>query len=52
MVSYMLGNTRRIDKFLEKDEIEIDDIFSDVCEIQQISHSCVPRLTPEWEIDI
>ena len=32
--------------------IEIDNIFSDVCEIQQISHSCVPRLTPEWEIDI
>ena len=32
--------------------IGIDDIFFDVCEIQQISHSCVPRLTPKWEIDI
>ena len=34
MVSYMLSNTHLIDKFLDKDEIKIDDIFPDVCEIQ------------------
>ena len=34
MVSYMLSDTHIIDQFLEKDEIEIDDIFSDICEVQ------------------
>jgi len=34
MVSYMLSNTHMIDKFLDKDKIEIDGIFSDVCKIQ------------------
>ena len=33
LVSYMLSNTHMIDKFFNKDEIEIDDIFFDVCEI-------------------
>jgi len=37
VVSYMLSNTHIIDRFLDKDEIEIEDIFSDVCEIQHIS---------------
>jgi len=37
MVSCMLSNTHIIDRFLDKNEIEIDDIFSDVCEIQHIT---------------
>ena len=50
MVSYMLSNTHMIDKFLDKDEIQIDDIFSDVCEVQNISHSLIPRLQPDFNI--
>ena len=43
MVSYMLSNTHMIDRFLDKEEIRTDDIFSDVCEIRQVSHSFLPR---------
>jgi len=41
MVSYMLSNTHMVDKFLNKEDIEIDDIFTDVCAIQNVSHSCI-----------
>ena len=41
-----------VDRFLDKEEIKTDDMFSDVCEIQQVSHSFLPRLEPDWEIDI
>jgi len=41
-----------IDKFFNKEDIEIDDIFYDVCEIQNISHSYLPKINPNWEIDI
>ena len=51
-VSYMLSNTHMVDRFLDKEEIKTDDMFSDVCEIQQVSHSFLPRLEPDWEIDI
>ena len=51
-VSYMLSNKYMIDKFLNKEDIEINDIFSDVCEIQNVSHSYLPKINPNWEIDI
>jgi len=41
-----------IDKFLDKEEIEIDNIFSDICEVQNISHNFIPRIQPNWEMDI
>jgi len=52
MVSYMLSNTHIIDRFLDKNEIEIDDIFSDVCEIQHITSQTLPRVEPKSELDI
>jgi len=52
MVSYMLSNTHIIDQFLDKDEIEIDDIFSDICEVQQVARSIIPQPTAEWQINI
>jgi len=52
MVSYMLSNTHIIDQFLDKDEIEIEDIFSDVCEIQHISPHTLPRVEPKVDLDI
>ena len=52
MVSYMLSNTHIIDQFLDKDEIEIDDIFSDICEVQQVSRSVLPQPTTEWQINV
>ena len=33
MASYMLSNAHMIDKLVDKEEIEIDDIFSDICEV-------------------
>jgi len=51
MVSYMLSNTHIIDQFLDKEEIELDDIFSDICEVQQVSRSAIQPMT-EWQIDI
>jgi len=41
-----------IDKFLDKEEIEIDDIFSDICEVQKILHNFLLRVQPNWDIDI
>jgi len=41
-----------IDKFLYKEEIEIDDIFFDICEVQNISHNSISRIQPNWDIDI
>ena len=52
MVTDMLSNNHMIDGFLDKEEIDMDDIFSDVCEIRQASHSFLPQLEPDWEIDI
>ena len=52
MVSHMLSNTHLIDRFLDKDEIEIDDIFSDICEVQHISPQTLPRVEPKEELDI
>jgi len=52
MVSYLLSNTHIIDRFLDKDEIEIEDIFSDLCEIQHISPQTLPRVEPKVELDI
>ena len=40
----MPGNTHMIDEFLDKEDIEIDDIFSDGCEIQNVSHSYLPKI--------
>ena len=48
----MLSNTHIIDRFLDKNEIEIDDIFSDVCEIQHITSQTLPRVEPKSELDI
>jgi len=48
----MWSNTHIIDRFLDKDEIEIEDIFSDVCEIQHISPQNLPRVEPKVEPDI
>jgi len=48
----MLSNTHIIDRFLDKNEIEIDDIFSDVCEIQHITSQTLPRVEPKGELDI
>jgi hypothetical protein len=52
MVSYMLSNTHMIDKFLNKDEIEIDDIFSDICEVQPNSHTFIPAIQPVAHINL
>jgi len=52
MVSYMLSNTHIIDRFLDKDDIEIDDIFSDVCEVQPVAPHTLPRVEPNQELDI
>ena len=52
MVSYMLSNTHIIDRFLDKNEIEIDDIFSDVCEVQHITPQTLPQVEPKVELDI
>jgi len=52
MVSYMLSNTHIIDRFLNKNEIDIDDIFSDVCEIQHITPQTLPRVEPKAKLDI
>ena len=52
MVSYMLSNTHIIDRFLDKNEIEINDILSDVCEIQHITPQTLPRVEPKVELDI
>jgi len=51
-VSYMLSNTHIIGRFLDKNETEIDDIFSDVCEIQHITPQTLPRVKPKGEHDI
>jgi len=51
MVSYMLSNTHIIDQFLDKDEIEIDDVFSDIYEVQQVSRPIIPQPTTEWQIN-
>ena len=48
----MLTNTYIIDRFLDKDEIEIEDIFFDVFEIQHISPQTLPRVEPKVELDI
>jgi len=48
----MLSNTHIIDRFLDKNEIEIDDIFSDVCEIQHIAPQTLLRVEPKVELDI
>jgi len=48
----MLSNTDMIDKFLDKEEIEIDDIFSNICKVQNISHNFIPRIQPNWDMDI
>jgi len=48
----MLTNTYIIDRFLDKDEIEIEDIFFDVCEIQHVSPQTLPRVEPKVELDI
>ena len=47
----MLSNTHIIDRFLNKNEIEIDDIFSDVYEVQHITQT-LPRVEPKVELDI
>jgi len=47
-----LSNTHLIDRFLDKDEIKIDDIFSDVCEVQHISPQTLPHVEPKEELDI
>jgi len=52
MESYMLSNTHMIDKLLNKEDIEIDDIFFDVYKIQNVSHSYLSKINPNWEIDI
>jgi len=52
MVSYILSNTHIIDRFLDKDEIEIEDIFSDVWEIQHRAPQTLPRVEPKVELDI
>ena len=52
MVSYMLSNTHMIHKFLDKEEIKIDDIFSDICEVQKGPHNFLPIIQPNWDIDI
>ena len=48
----MLSNTHIIDRFLDKNEIEIDDIFSDVCEVQHITPQTLPQVEPKVELDI
>jgi len=52
MVSYKLSNTHMIYRFLDKDEIKIEDIFSELYEVQNILHSFIPRLQPETNIDL
>jgi len=52
MVSYVLSNTHIIDRFLDKNEIEIEDIFSDVCEVQPVAPHTLPRVEPIRELDI
>jgi len=52
MVSYMLGNAHMSGKFLDKKEIEINDIFSDICEVQNVPHNFLPRIQPNLDIDI
>jgi len=52
MVSYMLSNTHIIDWFLDKNEIEIDDIFSDVCEVQHVAPHTLAKVEPIRELDI
>jgi len=52
MVSYMLSNTHIIDRFLDTNEIEIDDIFSDICEIQPVAPHTLPQVEPIKELDI
>ena len=47
----MLSNTHIIDR-LDKNEIEIDDMFSDVCEVQHITPQTLPRVEPKVELDI
>ena len=48
----MLSNTHIIERFLDKNEIEIDDIFSDVCEVQHITAETLPRVEAKVELDI
>jgi len=52
MVSYMVSNTHIIDRFLDKNKIEIDDIFSDVCEVQPVARHTLPKVLPIRELDI
>ena len=48
----MLSNTHVIDRFLDKNEIEIDDIFSNVCEVQPVAPHTLPQVEPIRELDI
>jgi len=48
----MLSNIHIIDRFLDKDKIEIEDIFSDVWEIQHRAPQTLPRAEPKVELDI
>jgi len=48
----LLSNTHIIVRFLDKNEIEIDDIFSDVYEIQHITPQTLPRVEPKSELNI
>ena len=52
MVSYMLSNTHMTDKFLDKEEIEIHDIFSSICKVQKVPHNFFSRIQPNWDINI
>ena len=52
MVSYMVSNSHIIDRFLDKDFIDINDVFSDVCTAQPITHTSVPSQNQNWTMDI
>ena len=52
MVSYTLCNTHIIDRFLDKDYIEINDIFSDACQEEPLARSCMISTSNRWTMDI
>lgn len=52
MVSYMLSNSHIIDRFLDKEFIDINDVFSDVCTAGPITHTGMNSQNQHWAMDI
>ena len=52
MVSYMISNSHIIDRFIDKDFIDINDVFCDVCEAQPNTSYGLAAQPHNWVLDL